>query len=216
MNVCQAAMQLDTPHVLGISTDKAAHPANCYGATKMLMEKIFAEYSRLGLKTQYHLVRYGNVLESNGSVIETWRKCVANNQPIKITSPAMTRFWLSPSQAVQYALDALELPSGHIFIPLLPALSIGKLAEYTLWENEEEWKKHPAVIIPLRPGEKVHESLLTFEEIWYCERCYGKLGEARDLRPTTTKQNDAPYLPLISDTAPELTKQELLDLLANG
>ena len=207
--VCSTAIRAHIKHVLAISTDKAAHPANAYGASKYLMEKLVQEYSRQDFETQFHLVRFGNVLESNGSVIEAWRKAVQRGEPIKMTDPEMTRFFLSPRQAVQYAIDALELQPGHIFIPLLPSLSIGKLAEYIVGDVEIEE-------VPLRPGEKIHESLLTFEEIWYCERSYGKLGEARDLRPTTTKRNDTPYLPLISNTVLELTHDELIELLDNG
>ena len=110
MNVCYTARLAGVKHVLGISTDKACHPANAYGATKMLMEKIFQEYARIPeIETQYHLVRYGNVLESTGSVIEAWKNAVANDEKIKITDPEMTRFWLSPSQAVDYVKKLLSL-----------------------------------------------------------------------------------------------------------
>ena len=76
-------MQLGTPHVLGISTDKACHAANAYGATKYLMEKTFQEFSRLNLPTKFHLVRYGNVLESTGSVIEVWKNAIERGENTK-------------------------------------------------------------------------------------------------------------------------------------
>lgn len=216
-NVCSAAINANIKHVLGISTDKSCHPANAYGASKMMMEKIFQEYSRQPFNTQFHLVRYGNVIESNGSVIQSWKKCYENKLPIKMTHPDMTRFWISPSQAVQCAIDAFELPTGHIFIPLLPSLSIAKLAEYSLSDQPGGDFLEPHIErIPMRPGEKMHETLLTIEEVWYCEKCFGKMGEARDLRPNTTARNDTPYLPQISETARKLTTKEFVDLLTNG
>jgi UDP-N-acetylglucosamine 4,6-dehydratase len=206
MNVCAAATQLGVPHVLGISTDKAAHPANCYGATKMLTEKIFQEYSRLDIPTQFHLVRMGNVLESNGSVIEAWKRCVDAELPIKITDPDMTRFWLNPKQSVEYILEALKLESGHIYIPMLPALSIGNLAEYTIGVVDYER-------IPVRPGEKKAETLLTEEECWYTSLKHGNINYY-DLKPTTEDRFISNLLePYSSDIAHILTRQELSDLL---
>jgi UDP-N-acetylglucosamine 4,6-dehydratase len=204
MNVCMAAMQLRIPHVLGISTDKAAHPANCYGATKMLMEKVMQEYSRLDIPTQYHLVRMGNVLESNGSVIEAWKRLIDDRLPIKITDPSMTRFWLNPRQSVEYLLIAIQLENGHIYIPTLPALSILKLAEYTIGVV-------PYERIPVRPGEKKHETLLTVEELDFVEHLPGFFN----LSPATENRvggYDAPYT---SNMAHQLTKNELMELL-NG
>jgi UDP-N-acetylglucosamine 4,6-dehydratase len=202
MNVCMAAMQLGIPHVLGISTDKAAHPANCYGATKMLMEKIFIEYSRLDIPTQFHLVRMGNVLESNGSVIEAWKRRIDSGKRILITDPEMTRFWLNPNQSVDYIIKALEFGTGMTYIPLLSALSIQKLAEYTVGDVEFDQ-------IPIRPGEKKHETLLTTEEGWYAipgDKCFV-------LAPTTFTRNKKWIGTHTSDTAHQLTREELIALL---
>src|SRR3990167_8823291 len=82
LNVCVQAVRAGVRHVLGISTDKACHPANAYGASKYMMEKLFQEYSRMGFDAKFHLVRYGNVLESTGSVIEVWDKALRNGEPI--------------------------------------------------------------------------------------------------------------------------------------
>lgn len=213
LNVCMAAMQLDTPHVLGISTDKAAHPVNCYGATKMLMEKIFQEYARLDLPTQFHLVRYGNVLESTGSVVEVWRKAVERGEHVKVTDPDMTRFWLSPTQAAKYAIKALDFPSGCIYIPKMPALSIGKLAFRTLAKDENDNVSSLIMErVPIRPGEKMHEELLTKEEGWYTL-------ENEDfylLAPTTAGRFETAVAPFSSDIARELTREELTQLLEEG
>jgi len=209
-NVCACALQANIQHVITISTDKAAHPANCYGATKMLSEKIFQEYARLDFPTQFHLVRFGNVLESNGSVIEAWKKAIERGERIKITDPEMTRFWLSPSQAVGHIIKALECPNGCVYIPRMPALSLGKLATYTvgnLIAPSETWE-----IIPVRPGEKTDETLLTEEEGWYALES----PEAFLLAPTTSQRFTTAVSPYSSDIAPELTRDELLQLLAEG
>lgn len=208
--VCEAALRANVGHVLGISTDKACHPANAYGATKMLMEKIFQEYSRSWPFTKFHLVRYGNVLESTGSVIEAWKKSVWDDQPIKITDPAMTRFWLSPAQAVDYVIESLEFESGQIYVPMMPALSIGKLADWTVGAGEggAEIKIQR---IPMRPGEKIHETLVTRDEIPHAFI----FNEYYLIEPSTSE--NVPYIPVrgaySSDVAQELTKEQLATLL---
>jgi UDP-N-acetylglucosamine 4,6-dehydratase/5-epimerase len=206
LNVCIAAMELRIPKVLGISTDKVCHAVNAYGSSKYTMEKIFAEYSRLGLSTSYHLVRLGNVLESTGSVLEVWKDAVSQGKPIRITDPAMTRFWLSPQQAVTLAIDALKLESGMTLIPKMPALSIGKLAEYTLDSG------YTVERVPLRPGEKMHEELLTIEETEFAIES----DEYFFLHPTTFQRVEKPCLPYSSDIAPELTQEELAELLQDS
>lgn len=205
INVAMAAIDLNIPHVLAISTDKVCHAANAYGASKYMMEKTWQELARLGLPTQFHLVRYGNVLESTGSVIEVWKNAFERGEKIKITDQEMTRFWLAPSTAVQYVIESLKLNSGEIYVAKMPALSIGDLARYTL--GVLEYDK-----VPLRPGEKMHETLLTIEE---CAYAMDK-GKYFILRPTTSERNHAADLwPYTSDSAPQLTKQELMELL-NG
>lgn len=207
INVCVQAMNAGIKQVLGISTDKVCHPANAYGATKYLMEKIFQEYSRTVSETKFNLVRYGNVLESTGSVIESWKNSIERGQPIQITSPNMTRFWISPNQAVDLVLRALECESGEVLIPIMKSLSIGKLAEYTLGE-------YKSVELPIRPGEKMHETLLTIEETEHASQT----GDMKYyiLQPTTGQKTDFPLLPFSSDVAVRLTKDELMELLQDG
>lgn len=206
INVCVQAMNAGIKHVLGISTDKTCHPANAYGATKYLMEKIFQEYSRIESETSFHLVKYGNVLESTGSVLEVWKNAVAEGKPILVTDPEMTRFWISPQQAVTLVIDALKLESGMVLIPKAKSLSIGKLAEYTLDEDYEIQR------VPLRPGEKLHETLLTTEECNYAVESENYFF----LHPTTAQMVENPISePYSSDIAPELTHEELEELLRN-
>jgi FlaA1/EpsC-like NDP-sugar epimerase len=204
-NVCVAAIQANISHVLSISTDKACHPANAYGATKMLMEKIFQEFARTDSGTKFHLVRYGNVLESTGSVVEWWKKTVAMNKPIKITDPSMTRFWLSPRQAVEYVEQAFDFEAGLIFVPKMPALSVGKLAEYVVGGRTAMER------IPLRPGEKMHETLVTVEETMRAEENDGSFV----VYPSTVTGVIFPDAKKAysSDIARELTETELAELL---
>ena len=117
----------------------------------------------------------------------------------------MTRFWLSPSQAVGYVLEALKQESGQIYIPKMPSLSIGELAEYTCLPNGMLFDP-----IPLRPGEKVHETLMTIEEGHYVARMD---DDCFVLNPTTSNRNDDGLPPYWSSKAPRLTKEELQELL---
>lgn len=209
LNVCIQAMNAGIKHVLGISTDKTAHPANAYGATKMLMEKIFQEYARVENETKFHLVRYGNVLTSSGSVLEAWANSLNVGAPIIITNPDMTRFWISPNQAVDLVLNSLKLEAGMILIPKAKSLSIAKLAEYTLGKplSKIDWQQ-----IPLRPGEKMHETLLATEERNYAIES----DEYYFLHPTTSQMVEQPIQSsYASDTAPEMSKEELMKLLEN-
>ena len=203
LNVLRCAAQLGIPKVIGISTDKACHPANAYGASKYAMEKMFQEFSRLGLQTKFHLVRYGNVLDSTASVLTAWKKAVAEGKSIKITDPDMSRFWLSPSQAVSYIMAALELKSGHIYIPKLHGLSIWLLAEFTVGIQNSYDR------IPVRPGEKKNETLLTIEECDFAENN----PQYYDLYPTTDKRVGGEVIPYTSDTCTKLTCQNLTAML---
>lgn len=201
--VANAAMQAGIEKVIGVSTDKAAHPANMYGATKKLMEGIFCEYDFLQTPTEYFLTRSGNVLESTGSVIEAWRNAVQRGEPIQMTDPAMTRYYLSPAQSIQVIIDALELNmSGHIIVPKMPSLSTGRLAEYVVGN-------HPVTRVPIRPGEKLHEELVTIEET---DRTV-ETEKYFIIGPSTGKKVERPSNPYSSDIAPELTRDELMALL---
>ena len=206
LNVARAAVQLGVESVMGISTDKAAKPVNAYGATKMLLEKIWQEYSRKDFKTRFYLVRYGNVLESTGSVIEIWKKNYEDGYPVLITDDTMTRFFLSPSQAVQVMMDGFTFSQiGCIYVPIMPALSIKKLAEYTLPEGVE------LRVRGLRPGEKMHEDLVTEEETFYTE----EHDKYFLIHPTTFTRFPQPSRRFASDLAREMTREELEELLEN-
>lgn len=206
LNIANAAVDTGVQHVIGISTDKACHAANAYGATKYLMEKIFQEFSRVWDTPSFHLVRYGNVLESTASVVKRWKESIARGEPIQITSEEMTRFWLSPAQAAELVEDCIRLESGVILIPKAKSLSIGELMGYTIGSKPEVGIKH----IPMRPGEKMHETLLSIEETEFVST---ESDGYFILRPTTTERNPDVTLPYNSQNAPRLSKDELMELL---
>ena len=206
INVANAAIHHGIEHVVGISTDKVCHAANAYGATKYLMEKIWQEYSRLPIDTKFHLVRYGNVLESTASVIEIWKEQIRRGEPIVVTNPFMTRFWLSPAQAAELVEIAMTLESGNILIPKMKSLSIQELIDFTVGEPPFGIKR-----VALRAGEKIHETLLTIEETEYATES----DNFYILRPTTTVSEFQGIQPLDSNNAPRLTENELMELLEN-
>ncbi len=205
INVANAAIQHGIDRVIGISTDKACHPANAYGATKYLMEKIFQEYSRLPVHTKFHLVRYGNVLESTASVIEVWKAQIERGETPTITDPEMTRFWLSPAHAAKIVEDCLELESGEIYVPKLKSLSIQQLFDYTIGEHGNRQ-------VPMRPGEKKHETLVSLEEAEFVR----SHDDFFVVRPTTTQRVVTELgIPFTSENAERLTREELAELLKN-
>lgn len=203
--ILDAAIQHGIDRVIGISTDKACHPANAYGATKYLMEKIFQEYSRLPVHTKFHLVRYGNVLESTASVIEVWKAQIERGETPTITDPEMTRFWLSPAHAAKIVEDCLELESGEIYVPKLKSLSIQQLFDYTIGEHGNRQ-------VPMRPGEKKHETLVSLEEAEFVR----SHDDFFVVRPTTTQRVVTELgIPFTSENAERLTREELAELLKN-
>jgi len=162
LNVGLAAIANRVKRVVGISTDKACHAINAYGASKFLMERMFQELTGHNL-TAFHLTRYGNVLSSTGSVLTEWQRMAAEQGYVTATSPDMTRFWLTDERAVDLILLALSEPSGTVTIPRLPSCTMRQMAEWLMPSAEFRYEG-------LRPGEKRHEVLLTCEESRFVER----------------------------------------------
>ena len=203
INVARACVEASVKRCVGISTDKACHPVNVYGASKMQMERIFQEYNRRGI-TGFNLCRYGNVLASTGSVITDWqRKLKDNPNRIETTSDEMSRFWLSVEQAVDIILIALSEPAGTIAIPKLKAASMGALESWYIPKGVEIAHKG------LRPGEKIHEELLTEEESPFAM----DNGAHYTLWPSTTHAIRKTIEHYSSDNAPQLTRDEFEALL---
>ena len=158
-NVIDAAIDTGVKKVVALSTDKAANPVNLYGATKLCAEKIFIQgNSYTGPRgTRFSCVRYGNVIGSRGSVVPLFQEQKKTGK-ITVTDKEMTRFWITLDQAVELVVHTLShMQGGEIFIPRIPSMNISDLAKVVAPECEIE-------VIGIRPGEKLHEILVTEEE----------------------------------------------------
>jgi UDP-N-acetylglucosamine 4,6-dehydratase len=158
-NVVSAAIENDVPVTIALSSDKAVNPVNLYGATKLCAEKIVTQgnaYSGDSV-ARFASVRYGNVVGSRGSVIPLF-KTQAETGILTITDERMTRFWITLDQAVGFVLGcAGRMGGGEIFIPKIPSMRVIDIANALAPEAEHR-------IIGIRPGEKLHEVLLTEDE----------------------------------------------------
>ena len=162
-------LRLSVETVVGISTDKAVAPINVMGMTKSLQERILARANLDAPQTRFVLVRYGNVLASRGSVIPLFHDQIRNGGPVTITDPRMTRFLLSLEEAVDIILVAMrEARRGETYIPRAPSAKIVDVAT-ALIEN----RPIKTVISGVRPGEKLHELLISEEE---CHRAVRRNG----------------------------------------
>lgn len=170
-NVVHAALAAGVERCILLSTDKAVAPINLYGATKLAAEKLFIaanSYATAG-KPRFSVVRYGNVAGSRGSVIPAWHRIIARwalatnkGDPgtewstLPLTDERMTRFWITLPDAVQFVLQALEvMEGGEVFIPRMPSFRLTDLAMAM---------GRPYSVVGLRPGEKLHEDLITPHE----------------------------------------------------
>jgi len=158
-NVIDAAIDTGVKKVIALSTDKAVNPVNLYGATKLCAEKIIVQGNAYSgpRGTIFSCVRYGNVIGSRGSVIPVFKEQKKTGK-ITITDKRMTRFWLTLDQAVELVIDGFNhMQGGEIFVPKIPSMKIVDLAKAVAPECEIK-------IIGIRPGEKLHEVLITEEE----------------------------------------------------
>jgi UDP-N-acetylglucosamine 4,6-dehydratase len=159
VNVVDAAIDNGIEKAISISTDKAVNPVNLYGATKLVMERLFIQANVYTgpRRTRFSCVRYGNVVGSRGSVIPIFLE-QSKNGVITITDERMTRFWINLEQGVRFVIDCIEkMQGGEIFIPKIPSMKVTDLADVIAPEAE---RKH----VGIRPGEKVNETLVTDEE----------------------------------------------------
>ncbi len=146
--------------VIGISTDKACKPVNVMGMTKALQERLLISANVLIPDTRFICVRYGNVLASRGSVIPLFHEQIRAGGPVTVTVPEMTRFLLSINQAVDIVFEALRSArAGETYIPVAPAATAENIARALIGDRDVELK-----IIGIRPGEKLHEILISEEE----------------------------------------------------
>jgi FlaA1/EpsC-like NDP-sugar epimerase len=147
--------------VLAISTDKACKPVNTYGMCKAVQERLVVEANLICPDTRFICVRYGNVAASRGSVIPLFREQIKSGGPVTVTSRDMTRFMLSLDTATGIVMDAFRSAEpGDIYVPDLPSVNIADLAEVMIGRRKIDVKD-----IGVRPGEKIHEILISEEEI---------------------------------------------------
>lgn len=161
-NLIQATREAKVGTVVVLSTDKAVMPINAYGASKALMERLIinANLDRCGYPTRYVCVRYGNVIGSRGSVIPFFKKQIAEGGPVTITDERMTRFWFTLQEAVEWAIQAAVVGiGGEVFVRKMPAASLVDLAAVLIGDREVEVR-----CIGIRPGEKLHELLISEDE----------------------------------------------------
>lgn len=168
--------------VVGISTDKAAKPVNVMGMTKAIQERIFISANVLNPDTRFICVRYGNVLASRGSVIPLFHDQIANGGPVTVTVPEMTRFLLTLHQAVDTVFAALRTAKrGETLVPDAPAATVINLAKALIGELDIEIK-----VTGIRPGEKMHEIMISDEECPFTVR----RGDYYAIRPMLPELTD--------------------------
>lgn len=159
VNLIDAAIDNGISKAIALSTDKAVRPVNLYGATKLVMERLFIQANVYtgGRGTHFSCTRYGNVIGSRGSVVPLFRE-QRNNGAITITDENMTRFWMTLEQGVYFVINSIAgMRGGEVFVPRIPSMKITEVADVIA-------PGVPRKIIGIRPGEKIHEILLTEEE----------------------------------------------------
>lgn len=162
-NVVDACFETNVQRVVALSTDKACAPINLYGATKLTSDKLFIAANNIkgDSSIRFSVVRYGNVMGSNGSVIPFFIKKRKSDKSLPITDPDMTRFNISLAGGVEMVMYALEKAwGGELFVPKIPSYKITDVAEAIGPDCEKP-------IIGIRPGEKVHEEMITPSDSFY-------------------------------------------------
>jgi UDP-N-acetylglucosamine 4,6-dehydratase len=159
-NVIDAAIDAGVKKVVALSTDKASSPINLYGATKLAADRLFisGNHYAAAYDTRFCVVRYGNVSGSRGSIVTVWREMAKQGSSLGITDNRMTRFWITLPQAVSFVLDSFDIMAGgELYVPKIPSIRITDLAEAIA----------PGAAtheIGIRPGEKLHEEMIAFDD----------------------------------------------------
>lgn len=176
--------------VIGISTDKACKPVNVMGMTKSIQERIFISANILNPHTRFICVRYGNVLASRGSVIPLFHDQLQKGGPLTVTVPDMTRFLLSLNQAVDTVFAAIrEARRGETYVPNAPAATVMNIAKAIIGDKNIE-----ITVTGIRPGEKMHEIMVSEEEANHCVKrgdYYAILPMLPELREDTVSEKNA-------------------------
>ncbi len=191
--VVHAALRTGVKRVIALSTDKAANPINLYGASKLAADKIFVAANYLSGKrnVRFSVVRYGNVVNSRGSVVPLFNKLIEEGATsLPITDERMTRFWITLPQGVGFVLSCIAMmQGGEIFVPKIPSMKVVDLAKALA-------PSLPHDVIGIRPGEKLHEVMIPVDDArtaveledrfviepnssWYRKDSYSSLGAKR-------------------------------------
>ena len=159
-NLIDACIDAGVKRAIALSTDKASSPINLYGATKLTADKLFVAANNYahGDSTQLAVVRYGNVMGSRGSVLPFFQSKIQAQEPLPITDRRMTRFWITLDQAVNFVVDSFDrMSGGELYVPRIPSMKIVDLVDALA-------PKYPTVEIGIRPGEKLHEEMVSADD----------------------------------------------------
>jgi UDP-N-acetylglucosamine 4,6-dehydratase/5-epimerase len=195
-NVVHAALYNGVERVLALSTDKAANPINLYGASKLASDKIFVAANNIAgsVGTRFSVVRYGNVVGSRGSVIPFFRKLIdQGTADLPITDERMTRFWITLQQGVDFVASSIAMMGGgEIFVPKIPSMRVVDLAHAMA-------PKLPTRVIGIRPGEKLHEVMVTEDD----SRQTLELDDRYIIEPAFNFWTREPYMDLGAQPVPD-------------
>ncbi|MGZ7135174.1 MAG: UDP-N-acetylglucosamine 4,6-dehydratase family protein [Methanobacterium sp.] len=216
-NVLNIALDMDVEKVIVISTDKTVNPVNVMGATKLLAERlaISANYYSVNKKTVFSCVRFGNVIDSRGSVVPLFKKQIEKGGPVTITDPQMTRFVMGIPQAVDLILKAGEKSEGkEIFILKMSSLNVLDLAEVMIEEFAPIYGFKPKdieiKIIGKRIGEKLYEELMTEGELSFTSDIEGLYVLNLEKKNQDKDKLDSHYR---SDLTQKLSKEEIKQIV---
>ena len=197
-NVIRASIAAGVSKAMLLSTDKAVQPVNLYGATKLTAERLFIAANHLSGSpgnpeaTRFSVVRYGNVANSRGSVIPLFKQLAAEGKPLPITHPEMTRFWITIEEAVAFVrMRLVDMQGGEVFIPKMPSFRITDLALAIDEKSMPPWQ-----VVGMRPGEKVHETLITphdVPQLWHYLERFTILPTWRKLDPDLVVPQDGNF-----------------------
>ena len=222
-NACRTAKAAGVKVFVALSTDKAVKPLNAMGTSKAMMEKLICSQNLKGGETKFCCVRYGNVMGSRGSVIPLFKRQIESDEPLTITVPEMTRFLLTLDQSVGLVLHAMKHAiGGEIFVRKAPACTIETLADAVRRKFSHKGAEHPISVTGIRPGEKLHETLVneyemqrvTEEELFYTVHPEYNVPEHRAEKPLGTEYTsaNASQLEAAADIEPLLDKMGDIEL----
>jgi len=158
--ILEESLHMDLDFILGISTDKAAQVAGVYGATKLLMERLFSQYEKLNPNCKYRIVRYGNVLYSTGSVLCKWKELIQQGKEVIVTEPTATRFFWNVEQAIDLIKDCmLNAVNSAPYCPEMKSMSIQNLLTAMI-QKYGNGHSVSVKVIGLQPGENLHEKVM--------------------------------------------------------